>query len=260
VIEPVTEKAVVPDGREQGRTRLAEPLLAFATAILVAAGLYWVGQSVGFVQQIMHGAIACMFILGPQVAARLSGQPFDDRAAGIALRPIAPGLRVLGLALLATWPAFTLGFFLYYGTLCPGQGALHAWAQALAPICSHWHGILGMHLRLPEGFWILALSQILVVAVPEEVFFRGYLMSRFEARWPSRRRLWGAAVGWPLLVSSLLFALGHFLVDFQPARLAVFFPALAFGWMRSRSGSVAPGAVFHALCNLLSEVLHEAFF
>jgi hypothetical protein len=62
------------------------------------------------------------------------------------------------------------------------------------------------------------------------------------------------------MLSSALFALGHFLVDFQPARLAVFFPALAFGWMRSRSGSIAAGATFHALCNLLSEMLHESFF
>jgi membrane protease YdiL (CAAX protease family) len=246
----------VPDRRKEPRASLAEPLLAFAAAISVAAGLYRVGRSVGFVQQIMHGVIACMFLLGPQVAARFSGQAFDDRAAGITLAPIGPGLRVLGLALLVTWPAFILGFFVFYGSLCPSLRILHA----IAPICSRWPGIAGMHLGLPAGFWLLALSQILIVAVPEEVFFRGYLMSRFEARFPSQRRLWGAAVGWPLILTSLLFAIGHFLVDFQPARLAVFFPALAFGWMRSRSGSVAAGAVFHALCNLLSEVLHEAFF
>ena len=230
--------------------------MAFATAIAVAAGLFWVGQVVGFVQQIMHGVIACMFLIGPQIAARLSGRAFDDRAAGIRLRPMAPGLRVLGLALLVTWPAFILGFFVYYGALCPSFGIL----QIIAPICSHWRGLAGTHLHLPEGFLVLALSQILVVAVPEEVFFRGYLLSRFEDHFPSRRRLWGAAVGWPLVITSLLFAIGHFLVDFQPARLAVFFPALAFGWMRSRSGSVAPGAIFHALCNLLSEVMHESFF
>jgi membrane protease YdiL (CAAX protease family) len=244
----------VPDVRQ--RTSLAEPLLAFTTAIAVAAGLFWVGGSVRFVQQIMHGVIACMFLVVPQIAARLSGRAFDDRAAGIKLRPIAPGLRVLGLALLVTWPAFILGFFVYYGALCPSFAILHV----LAPICSHWRGLAGMHLHLPEGFLVLALSQILVVAVPEEVFFRGYLMSRFEDRFPARRQLWGAVVGWPLVITSLLFALGHVLVDFQPARLAVFFPALAFGWMRSRSGSVAPGAMFHALCNLLSEVMHESFF
>jgi hypothetical protein len=106
----------------------------------------------------------------------------------------------------------------------------------------------------------MALSQLLVVALPEELFFRGYLMSRLEERWPSRQSLWGASVGWPLLVSSLLFGLGHFLVDFQPARLAVMVPALVFGWMRRRTGSLAPAAVFHALCNLFSEVLHQSFF
>jgi len=242
----------VPDCRKQTTTSLAEPVIAFAVAIAVAAGLYWTGRSIGFVQQILQGVIACMFLVGPQIAARLSGQAFDDRAAGITVHPMAPSLRVLGLAMLVTWPAFILGFFVYYGTLCPSLGIL--------PMCSRWHGLVGMHLHLPEGFLALALSQILVVAVPEEVFFRGYLMSRFEARFPSHRRLWGAAVGWPLLITSLLFALGHFLVDFQPARLAVFFPALAFGWMRSRSGSVAPGAIFHALCNLLSEILHDACF
>ena len=246
----------MPDRREQARASLAEPLLAFALAITVAAGLFWAGRSLGFVQQIMHGVIACMFLVGPQMAARLSGQAFDDRAAGITLHPIAPGLRVLCLAILITWPTFIFGFFVYYGALCPSIGIL----RTIAPICSHWRGLAGMHFHLPEGFLVLALSQILVVAVPEEVFFRGYLMSRFEARFPSRRRFWGAAVGWPLLVTSVLFAIGHFLVDFQPARLAVFFPALAFGWMRSRSGSVAPGAIFHALCNLLSEVMHESFF
>ena len=251
---------MVPDGKDDPGASLREPLLAYAAAITIATGLFWAGRALEFVQQIMHGLIACTFILGPRVAARLSRRAFDERAAGVTIFPVLPGLRVLGLALLVTWPAFVIGFFLYYGTICSGQGPLRAWAEVMAPFCSRWHGIAGLHLRLPDGFWVLLLSQILVVAVPEEIFFRGYLMSRFEARWPSQLRLWGAAVGWPLFLSSLLFATGHFLVDLAPARLAVFFPALVFGWMRNRSGSVAPGAVFHALCNVLSETLHDSAF
>jgi uncharacterized protein len=224
----------VPDGQTQ--PRLGEPLLAYAVAIAIATGLFWAGRSAGFVQQIMHGAIACTFLLGPRLATRLSGRAFDEQAAGITLHPLGPGLRVLGLALLVTWPAFVLGFFLYYGAVCSGQHLLRAWADVMAPLCGQWHGWSGFRLRLPDGFVVLLLSQILVVAVPEEVFFRGYLMSRFELRWPSRRRLLGAAVGWPLVLSSLLFAFGHFVVDLAPTRLAVFFPALVFGWMRNRSG------------------------
>lgn len=250
----------MPGPADSHRASLREPLVAYLAAITVAVGLFWTARAVSAVQQVMHGLIACTFLLGPRLAARLSGRPFDDRAAGIGVHPLRPALRVLGLALLCTWPAFVVGFFLYYGALCGGHALPRAWTDLLAPMCARWHGLAGFRLQLPDGFVVLVLSQILVVAVPEEVFFRGYLMSRFEDRWPSRRRLLGAAVGWPLLLSSVLFALGHFVVDLAPARLAVFFPALVFGWMRARSGSIAAGALFHALCNVLSEVLHGSAF
>ena len=121
-------------------------------------------------------------------------------------------------------------------------------------------GFSGGQLRLPPDFALLALNQVLVIAIPEELFFRGYLQGRLEARWPPGRRLLGAGVGRALLLSSVLFALGHFLVDFNPQRLAVFFPGLIFGWMRARTGSIAAGAGFHALCNLLADVLHGSYF
>ena len=248
------------EGQDQAKPSLREPLVAYAAAIVIAAGLFWTARVASMVDQLMHGLIACTFLLAPRLASRLSGRPFDERVAGITLHPWRPGLRVLGVALLVTWPAFVAGFFVYYGAICSGQGFLRAWAEATAPMCGAWHGWAGFHLRLPQGFVVLLLSQLLVVAVPEEIFFRGYLMARFEERWPSRARFLGTAVGWPLLLSSVLFAVGHFLVDLAPARLAVFFPALVFAWMRSRSGSIAPGALFHALCNVLSEVLHDSAF
>jgi membrane protease YdiL (CAAX protease family) len=214
---------------------------------------------VAFVGEILHGAIALVFLLAPSYAARIFRRPFDYQAAGLGVRPVKLNLRILALALGCTWPLFFAGFLLFYGVLCSGN-LVQSLADLLAPICPPWPGVQGFSLRLPAGFAMLALSQLLVVALPEEVFFRGYLMSRLEERWPSRTRLWGASVGWPLIVSSLLFGLGHFLVEFQPARLAVVFPALVFGWMRKRTGSLAPAAVFHALCNLFSETLHRSFF
>jgi membrane protease YdiL (CAAX protease family) len=250
----------VPGRELKQRAGLGEPLLAYAAAIAIAIVLFWGARVLAVVQQIMQGAIACAFLFGPQLAARLSGRPFDPQSAGITLHPLGRGLRVLAVALTVTWPVFIVGFFAYYHSACTSEGLLVAWARQFVPICSSWRGLSGGHLRLPDDFLVLALSQILVVAVPEEVFFRGYLLARFEERWPSRHRFLGSSVGVPLLLTSVLFALGHFVVDLQPARLAVFFPALAFGWMRSRSGSIAPGAVFHALCNLLSEVLHDSFF
>jgi uncharacterized protein len=253
---------VVKEAANRGNAGLIEPIATFLVATGLAAGMFWLARSVALVNEILHGSIALVFLLAPSYAARIAGRPFDYRAAGLGLTPVKQNLRTLALALATTWPLFLAGFLLYYGLLCSGSAPL--WVQrvgdVLSPICPGWLGLRGFSLRLPTGFALLALSQLLVVALPEEVFFRGYLMSRLEERWPSRRRLWGAAVGWPLLVSSLLFGLGHFLVDFQPARLAVMVPALAFGWMRQRTGSLAPAAVFHALCNLFSEVLHDSFF
>lgn len=238
---------------------LREPLGAYVAVILLAAATYRLSRAIPFLQELSPGLLACSFLFGPQLAARLSGRLFDAKGAGIFLRPWKPSVRVLGMALLLTWPLYLLGFFLFYGTTCPAQAPFHNLGGLLHPLCPSWKGF-GFHLTLPSGFLLTALTQILVVAIPEEVFFRGYLLSRFEARWPSGRRWLGVRVGWPLVLSSILFGVGHFLVDFQPLRLAVVVPGFVFGYMRLRSGSVAAGALFHALCNLLAELLHESYF
>jgi len=202
-----------------------------------------------------------IFFYAPSVAAKISGREFDYRTGGLRLDPVRLNLMVLAVALAVTFPLFVVGFFWFYGTVCSGHGGLLApIAPAFASLCDRWLGTGGGHLTLPSRFWLLSLNQLIVIAIPEELFFRGYLLSRLEERWPSRRRLLGAPVGLALLVSSALFALGHLVVIPNPQRLAVFFPALVFGWMRARTGSIAAGAAFHALCNLFSDVLHTSFF
>jgi len=240
---------------------LLEPLAAFLAATAVASALFWMGRVVSIVGENLHGAIAIVFLYAPALAARLARRPLDYRSAGLRVEPVRLSLAVTVAALALTWPVFFTAFVSFYGLVCDAQAsAARWWWETFAPICPRWTGFAGASLRLPDGFVLAALTQLVVVAVPEEFFFRGYLYARFEERWPSRRRLAGAAVGWPLLVTSALFAVGHVLVDFDLQRLAVFFPALVFGWMRARTGAVAAGALFHALCNLFSEVLHTSFF
>jgi uncharacterized protein len=253
---------VSADATARAPAGLVEPLVTFFAATAIASGLYWLAQVVPFVQSNLHGAIAIVFLYAPALAARLSGRPFDYRAAGLHLRPVGRSLAVAAIGIGVTWPVFFVAFLIFYGTVCaPHAPALaQFWAETFAPVCGLWLGPAGARLKLPPDFVLLALSQVLVVAVPEELFFRGYLLGRFEERWPSRRSILGAPVGRALLLSSALFALGHVLVDFDIQRLSVFVPALVFGWMRARTGSIAAGALFHALCNLFSEVLHQSFF
>jgi len=104
-----------------------------------------------------------------------------------------------------------------------------------------------------------ASSQLAVIALPEEAFFRGYLQSKLDEVFPKKVRILGAEVGLSVVVTSVLFALGHVATIRAPARLAVFFPSLLFGWLRARTGGVGASIVFHASCNLFSEALGRGY-
>jgi len=102
-------------------------------------------------------------------------------------------------------------------------------------------------------------GQLLVIALPEEAFYRGYLQSALDEVHQPRWRILGAELGPGLLLSSALFALGHLCTEFNAARLAVFFPSLVFGYLRARTRGVGAGLVFHALCNLFASYLGQSY-
>jgi len=173
--------------------------------------------------------------------------PDDARAPGPlglfdlarALRDAAPSaLRetsvAVGLALLI-FPIFTVGFWLYHE-----PAAAFRWS-------------------LPSDFGEFALTQLVVVALPEEALFRGWMQTRLADRWPTKHRFLGVDVR-VLLVQSALFAVLHFVSPpFSPARLAVFFPGLVFGWLRAWRGGIGAAMLFHALCNVLAMFLEHGW-
>jgi len=57
------------------------------------------------------------------------------------------------------------------------------------------------------------------------------------------------------LGTAVLFALGHFLVTFEPHMLTRLFPGLLFGWMYARTRFILASTLFHAACNLLMAAL-----
>jgi membrane protease YdiL (CAAX protease family) len=127
---------------------------------------------------------------------------------------------------------------------------------------------LGALLSSPEGeargeahrgWWWLLLTlatQLLLVALPEEIFYRGYLQGRLDQLVGRDRELFGAQVNLTsVTLTSVLFALAHLATIHHPARLAVFFPSLLFGWMRRAYGDTLTPALFHALSNVLAQLL-----
>jgi membrane protease YdiL (CAAX protease family) len=144
----------------------------------------------------------------------------------LALRPpssYSATARVLGLALLAIYI-----FEVTYGRLVNVRNE-----QGLTP--SHWE---------PHHAAAYVVNAIVIctwVPFVEELTYRGLgysLLQRF-GRWPA------------IIAVGLLFGLAHGLIESLPV-LALFGGVLA--WIRSRTGSVYPGMVLHALFNLVALV------
>ena len=201
--------------------------------------------------------------------------------------PIPPwsrsGLRWALLAALAIFPAFALGTWAFYWQVCQGDLSLLSpvlWVEGMTPAAGTLERFLSRQCRLyPGHFWpgdlyvpaewveyyglgfLRAVAVgLFAVALPEEVFHRGYLMSALEQRWPPTRKLFGVPFGWAAVLSSVLFALGHLVAVPNTARLATFFPALVFAWLWRRSNSLWAPALFHVASNLLMDMLLASTF
>lgn len=116
----------------------------------------------------------------------------------------------------------------------------------------------GLHVRL-QDFGGDVLGQLLLIALPEEAFYRGYLQTRLDDAIAPKWKVFGAMIGPSLLLGATVFAIGHVVTVRAPARLGVFFPALIFGWLRSRTGGIGAGVAFHAFCNIYSEMLGRGY-
>lgn len=206
---------------------LREGLSLWAAVTGLLGGLYWVGQAgVGLVEAHLPEAAALLFwgvpvVLSDRRRANLGALGWRTPTA----RDLAWGLGAIAVVL----PLFVIGY---------------AW----------WNGALA---RLPHARLVLheqpilfPLTQLIVVAAPEELFYRGFLLDRLTRRFPGGPRALGVTVGPAFWLTALLFGLGHFLVDLRPGRIFVCFPATLFALLRLRTGGLGAGILFHAACNV----------
>jgi membrane protease YdiL (CAAX protease family) len=171
-----------------------------------------------------HHALSLGGILDPE--------PLDaGRLARSALRAVLWA----SLAALAIFPAFWFSFVLWWKP--------------------HQPFVLASSPQLVDEI----LGQLLVIALPEEAFFRGYLQTALDGVWKQRVSVLGVRLGPGLLVASAIFAVGHVLTEVHPNRLAVFFPALVFGWLRAKTGGIGASLVFHAACNVFASFLLRSY-
>jgi len=229
---------------------------------LVCAAVFGVTrlELVPLVGQYIHLVVAAIFLL---TAIRLTRS--DPAHYGVALGgllepatdglPAGPlGLFDLGRAIRRALPSAALELGV--------AGVLAALVFPLFAVGFYWwhQPARSFALALPPSSVSVALAQLIVVALPEEAFFRGYLQTALSDLDEKRMRMLGvdlAPRAW--LLQAGLFAVVHFLVEPHPARLAVFFPALLFGWTRAWRGGIGAALALHAMSNLYSEILTRSW-
>jgi len=106
----------------------------------------------------------------------------------------------------------------------------------------------GLSLELNFFSYSFVLTQLLLVALPEEVFFRGYL----------QYKLGNDIKG--IVIVSLLFALGHFVtlciggghnIAVCSQAVLTFFPSLVMGYLYFRTETLWASILFHFLANVV---------
>ncbi len=203
---------------------------------------------------ILLAAVPVLFMYTPVWSCRLRGA--DPDVYPTALPPLRDpewreALRLAVILAVVVFVPFVAGYHVWQTMILP-------WVQDL------------LHIRLlpvlPRLQWIWPSSPITLVAyhlffvaIPEEMFYRGYIQSRLDEVHPPRWRVFGTLVGPGLIVTSILFALGHSFVVFQWWHVFIVVPSLAFGWLRARTGGIIAGAFFHAWCNVAVSTLDTLY-
>ncbi|MBF0564096.1 MAG: CPBP family intramembrane metalloprotease [Nitrospirae bacterium] len=125
---------------------------------------------------------------------------------------------------------------------------LHRGGVHLAGI--HWVGI-----HMPGG--LFAMYQLLAVALPEELFFRGYIQESLMQGAYGRGAAGDTGVCGKgkaaIVLSSVLFALCHGIVGLvtgEATPLLTFFPSLVMGWLYFKTSNLVPPILFHWVANI----------
>ena len=108
--------------------------------------------------------------------------------------------------------------------------------------------VMGKKLEFRQISLYLVFIHLFLIAIPEEVFFRGYLQRKFGNTLSS------------IVVVSILFAIAHFITicvfgshgAFACAQnILTFFPSLVMGYLYYKTGTIWSSILFHFLANVV---------
>ena len=216
-----------------------EAVTVWAAVILGLAAIEALGLAVPLVHSLTGALAVAAFLYLPVRMLERRGQ--DVRAAGWRFDKLPQDVAWSLGACAVVLPLFTVAFWMFprWLGLVP---------DALRGLIAPYAGGIVRPLRVPLTLDFAGqVGGNAAVAFSEEFFHRGYMTMRFE----ERLRPVPAA-----LLAAALFAVGHLLTP-APWRLAVFFPALLFAFLRNRTRTIVGASICHFLCNVWLLVLQS---
>ncbi len=239
-----------------------DALIAWAAVAALVTALVQIDIKLPAVGHLGSALVAVVFIYTPVVFAWWRKEDLDDY--GFHWEPVRRGLVLAAVGIAVLFPVFVLLYFAFYEVACGSELLSNLVPRGM---CARYGGLDALHV--PDLAWVtsagtntlsaeFAAVQLVVVALPEELFFRGLVHELLERRFPPARRFLGGGIGLALVLSSLAFALIHLPKDGDPRALITFLPGLLFGWMRSATGSILAPTLTHAAANVLVRFLDLA--
>lgn len=218
------------------RRSLALELAVVTAAVLAVSHLLFLARGVAVIGAAISTIVAVLLLYVPVLALWVRRRPIDflDRSAAAYLRSLLAFLIVAAVV----FPPFF--------------ACAHGWQLIVA-------GSRGFHAAGFPSFWTAAAGQLILIALPEEFYFRGYFQSTADRIFPKRWRILGASLGWGLVITAAVFAVAHTIIFYRWWHFSIFFPALLFGYLRERTGSITAPVLFHAAANLLMDWIARSY-
>ena len=201
-------------------------LLEIAGATVAVLGLLCLSSRTG--GRVMHAAVPWVLTVGALLPTLARGR--DVHELGLCLGPVRRGM---------LWLAVCSLCMLIFGAI--GIGVLDR--LSIRPPLS------GAVPRERWPMWIL--FQFGLVAVPEELFFRGYFLTNCLKLLRAVVKSGSSALEVAgVCLSAGVFAVAHVLILGSAASIFTFFPGLIFAWLFLRCGSLAPSVLLHGAANI----------
>ncbi len=239
---------------------LRDVLVVYLGVLAAMFAVSPIGFSIPLLGSVSGIVTVVLFLYVPMLLARNRGEDIANYGFNTNRWPKSLLLAVVSMAIIL--PLFVLGHFALREFICDTK-ELAKQIPVMACGQQGWSfPELGNWREMPgrtQAFWEYAATQFGVVALTEEFFVRGTLLTLLEKRLPPKFRFLGGGLGLALVISCVLFGLIHWPLHGPGQALATMFPALWFGWLQSATGSIVAPVICHAMANIVQAILYAGF-